>query len=94
MTKYSHISLRVPKKLKDDAFEEIKSLGMTPTEVFRDVLEFIVKEGRVPVRKEIISDEDATLLDIVKKRLANPGESIPVTIEELRSGKIDLNREK
>lgn len=80
---FSHISLRVPTTLKDNAFEQIKELGMTPTEVFKDVLEYIVREGKMPVRKQILSDEDAELLALVKERLANPGKKIRVDLDDL-----------
>lgn len=80
---FSHVNVRVAASLKDAAYAQIKELGMTPTEVFKDVLEYIVREGKMPVRKQILSDEDAELLALVKERLANPGKKIRVDLDDL-----------
>ncbi|MBS1016882.1 type II toxin-antitoxin system RelB/DinJ family antitoxin [Acetobacter persici] len=82
---FSQISLRVPVTLKENAFAQIKAHGMTPTEVFRDVLEYIVREGKMPVRKEILSDEDAELLVRIKQALADDDEMIDVKPRDLRA---------
>ncbi|MBS1017249.1 type II toxin-antitoxin system RelB/DinJ family antitoxin [Acetobacter persici] len=80
----AHISLRVPASLKDEAQAHIKAQGLTFTDVFKDVLEYIVKEGKMPVKREILSNDDRELLNLVKERLENPGKKIKVSLDELR----------
>lgn len=81
---FSQVSLRVPASLKESAFAKIKAHGLTPTEVFRDVLEYIDREDKMPVKKEILSYEDAELLKLAKAALENNDDVIEVSLDDLK----------
>lgn len=70
----SQINLRLPAPLKDEIYETLKELGTTPSEAIRDYFEHIVKVKKVPFKRQVVSDEDAELLAIVKERLENLNE--------------------
>ncbi|ACV76422.1 addiction module antitoxin, RelB/DinJ family (plasmid) [Zymomonas mobilis subsp. mobilis NCIMB 11163] len=79
----SQISLRVDRNLKEAAYDQLKNLGVTPSDFFRDMLEYVVRENKLPVRRELISDEDADLLAMVKRRLKQPEKLKKVSFDEL-----------
>lgn len=65
----AQISLKVDQDLKKEAYDKLKKLGVKPSEFFRDMLEYVVKENRLPVSKEIISADDLELLELAKERI-------------------------
>ena len=67
----SQINLRVPKILKEQIYETLKNPVTTPSDAIRDYFEHIVKERKVPFKRQVVSDEDMELLAIAKERLAN-----------------------
>lgn len=79
----SQISLRVDRNLKEAAYDQLKNLGVTPSDFFRDMLEYVVRENKLPIRRELISDEDADLLAMVKLRLKQPEKLKKVSFDEL-----------
>lgn len=83
MNATTQVSLRVDQSLKDAAYTKLKEFGVTPSDFFRDVLEYVVRENKLPVRKEVISDEDAELLALVKQRLKEPRMKRNFTRDEL-----------
>ena len=50
----------------------LKEQGVAPTDFFTSVLEYIATTGRLPVLKNIASEEDTDLLAVVRKRLNDP----------------------
>ena len=50
----------------------LKEQGVAPSDFFTSVLEYIATTGRLPVQKIIVSEEDADLLSVVRKRLNGP----------------------
>ncbi|AEH63641.1 type II toxin-antitoxin system RelB/DinJ family antitoxin [Zymomonas mobilis] len=81
--KMSQISLRIDQDLKENAYDKIKNFGTTPSDLIRDIFKYIVQENKLPIRKKIISAEDAELLSIVKSRLKEPAKLKKVTFDEL-----------
>ncbi len=66
------VNFRVDDDLKEKSFSVLKEQGIAPTDFFTSVLEYIVNTGRLPVRQVVVSDEDAELLALVRKRIHDP----------------------
>lgn len=66
------VNFRVDDDLKEKSFLVLKEQGVAPTDFFTSVLEYIVNTGRLPVRQVVVSDEDAELLALVRKRINDP----------------------
>lgn len=81
----SQVNIKINSNLKESAYATLKELGTNPSDFFRDLLEYVVREKKLPIKKVTLSDEDEELLEIVRHRLANPGKRTRVTIDELRS---------
>ncbi len=76
------LNLRIDDELKAESFAELEKLGITPSELLRQTLEYVVAHKKLPFKKTYLSDEDAQLLEIVKARLNNP-QSIKVSLDDL-----------
>lgn len=79
----TQISLVVDKAVKEKAYAILKEKGHKPSDIFRDVLEYITQHGEPPLKKALISDEDRELLAEAKRVLANPGKITKVPLHEL-----------
>ncbi len=66
------VNFRVDDDLKEKSFSVLKAQGIAPTDFFTSVLEYIANTGRLPVKKVVLSDEDAELLALVRKRINDP----------------------
>lgn len=69
----SQVNLKINTQLKESAYATLKELGTTPSDFFRDVLEYVVREKKLPIKRLTVSDEDAEFYELVRKRLKNPG---------------------
>ncbi|MGX7347152.1 type II toxin-antitoxin system RelB/DinJ family antitoxin [Acetobacter pasteurianus] len=80
------INLRIDDSLKKAAYERLSALGVTPSDLICQTFEYVVKTGKLPVRRTVISEEDQQLLAVVRERLerlASPEPSIPVSLDDL-----------
>ncbi len=66
------INLRIDDELKARAFEELKKLGVTPSELLRQTLQYVADSGELPFKNVLLTDEDAELLAIARERLREP----------------------
>ena len=55
----SQVNLKVNTQLKENAYATLKELGTTPSDFFRDILEYVVREKKLPIKRLTVSDEDA-----------------------------------
>ena len=76
------LNLRIDDELKAESFAELERLGITPSELLRQTLEYVVANKKLPFKKMYLSDEDAQLLEIVKERFNNP-QSVKVSLDDL-----------
>lgn len=78
------VSFRCDKQLKADTQEALDGLHVKLSDVLRDTMQYIAENKRLPVSRRVISDEDADLLDIVRRRAAKPRKaSGAMTLAEL-----------
>ncbi|HAV68741.1 MAG TPA: type II toxin-antitoxin system antitoxin, RelB/DinJ family, partial [Alcanivorax sp.] len=53
------INLRIDDELKARAFEELKKLGVTPSELLRQTLQYVADSGELPFKNVLLTEEDA-----------------------------------
>lgn len=78
------VNFRVDEALKEKSYSILKEQGIAPTEFFTSVLEYIATTGKLPVKKALLSEEDAELLEIARKRIHDPKEMFEeITLDDL-----------
>lgn len=76
------INLRIDDELKARSFAALEKLGVTPSDVLRQTLEYVAENGRLPFSQRVLSDEDIELLEVVRERLRDP-KPVRVTLDDL-----------
>lgn len=77
------INIRIDEDLKDRAYAKLETLGVTPSEVIRQTLEYIASSGKLPFQNEVLTNDEADLITLVRQRLSNPLPPIEINIDEL-----------
>lgn len=78
------VNFRIDDNLKEKSYAVMHQLGVTPTDIFKNVLQYIAETGKLPVKTVVVSDEDAELLALVKKRLNDPRDMFEeITLDDL-----------
>ena len=81
----SNLNIRIDEVVKQQAFEAFDNLGISPSDAIRSFLAYVAETGRMPIKQIIVSDEDAELYELVKKRLNEPEKIKNTTLDELFS---------
>lgn len=76
------INIRIDDELKTRAFTELERLGVTPSELLRQTLQYVADMGRLPFKPALLTEEDEELLAQVRERLANP-QRVKVSLDDL-----------
>ncbi|MFK3829965.1 type II toxin-antitoxin system RelB/DinJ family antitoxin [Pseudomonas fulva] len=76
------INVRIDDDLKTRAYRELERLGVTPSELMRQVLQYVAERGQLPFRRVLMTDEDETLLATVRERLADR-QRVKVSLDDL-----------
>ena len=76
------ISFRIPTEVKDSVKPILEANGISVSELCQSVLEYVAETGKIPVKKELLSEEDRELIKLARERLSELG-SIPVKLEDL-----------
>lgn len=79
----ANIIVRVDDELKAQSFLALQELGITPSELIRQTLQYVAYHKKLPFKTVVLTDEDDELLALVKQRLANPAPRIKVSLDEL-----------
>lgn len=66
------INIRIDDELKARAYEELKRLGVTPSEFMHQVLQYVAEQGQLPFGPASMAEEDEDLIASVNERLASP----------------------
>lgn len=77
------INIRIDDDLKARAYAVLDQLGVTPSELLRQTLEYVAAQQRLPFRPVVLTDDDSELLAIARERLANPQQGIRVSLDEI-----------
>lgn len=76
------INVRVDESLKRQSFDVLKELGVTPSELFRMTLQYVIQNKQLPVKARVLTPEDEALIATVKERLKAP-QRVKVSLDEL-----------
>lgn len=66
------INIRIDDDLKARSFAELEKLGVTPSELLRQTLQYVADMGKLPFKPMLLTDEDAELVSLVRERLKAP----------------------
>ena len=81
----SAVTFRVDKTLKAAAIEKLSAQGISLSDALRDTLTYIAETGRSPVKRTLVTNEDAQMIEIVRERLKNPAKKHRMTFAELKN---------
>lgn len=73
------INIRIDDELKERAYRELEKLGVTPSELVRQTLQYVAERGQLPFRSVLLTEEDEVL---VRERLENP-QRVKVFLDDL-----------
>ncbi|UVK87812.1 type II toxin-antitoxin system RelB/DinJ family antitoxin [Pseudomonas sp. B21-051] len=76
------INIRIDDELKKRSFAELEKLGVTPSELLRQTLQYVAERGKLPFKTALISQEDEALIAVVRERLASP-QRIKVSLDDI-----------
>lgn len=76
------INIRVDDDLKARAYRELKKLGVTPSELMRQALQYVADRGQLPFRTMLMTEEDEVLMAVVRERLAAP-QCVKASLDDL-----------
>ncbi|WP_273383360.1 type II toxin-antitoxin system RelB/DinJ family antitoxin [Actinobacillus porcinus] len=79
------LNIRIDDVVKQQAFAAFENLGVSPSDAIRAFLGYVAETGKMPIKQIIVSDEDADLYALVKKRLNEPDKIKSTTLDELFS---------
>ncbi|WP_346833189.1 type II toxin-antitoxin system RelB/DinJ family antitoxin [Pseudomonas abietaniphila] len=66
------INIRVDDDLKARAYRELDRLGVTPSDLMRQALQYVAERGQLPFRPVLLTEEDEALVSLVRERLGAP----------------------
>lgn len=76
------INIRIDDDLKDRAYRELERLGVTPSELIRQTLQYVAERGQLPFRPVLMTEEEEALIATVRERLAAP-QRVKVSLDDL-----------
>ncbi|MDO9624942.1 MAG: type II toxin-antitoxin system RelB/DinJ family antitoxin [Pseudomonas sp.] len=76
------IHIHIDDELKARAFRELERLGVTPSELMRQALQYVAERGQLPFRPGLMAEEDEALLATVRQRQASP-QRVKVALDDL-----------
>lgn len=76
------INIRIDDELKARAYRELERLGVTPSELMRQALQYVAERGQLPFRPVLMTEEDEALIATVRERLSAP-QSVTVALDDL-----------
>lgn len=76
------LNIRIDDTIKNQACSVLDSLHMSQSEAVRLYFEYIALHKKLPI-KNLVVDDDADLLALVKQRLANPEPSFEVDLDAI-----------
>jgi RHH-type rel operon transcriptional repressor/antitoxin RelB len=76
------INIRIDDDLKARAYCELEKLGVTPSELMRQALQYVAERGQLPFRPVLMTEGDEALIATVRERLAEP-QRVKVSLDDL-----------
>lgn len=76
------INVRIDDDLKARAYRELEKLGVTPSELMRQALQYVAERGQLPFKPVLMTEDDEALIAMVRERLAAP-QRVKVSLDDL-----------
>jgi len=76
------INIRIDDDLKARAYRELEKLGVTPSELMRQALQYVAERGQLPFKPVLMTEDDEALMATVRERLAAP-QRVKVSLDDL-----------
>jgi RHH-type rel operon transcriptional repressor/antitoxin RelB len=76
------INIRIDDDLKARAYRELERLGVTPSELMRQALQYVAERGQLPFRPVLMTEDDEALIATARERLAAP-QRVKVALDDL-----------
>jgi len=76
------INVRIDDDLKARAYHELEKLGVTPSELMRQALQYVAERGQLPFKPVLMTEDDEALIAMVRERLAAP-QQVKVSLDDL-----------
>ncbi|MFJ4455675.1 type II toxin-antitoxin system RelB/DinJ family antitoxin [Pseudomonas sp. NPDC089392] len=76
------INIRIDDALKARAFKELERLGVTPSELMHQALEYVAEQGKLPFGPAQLTEGDEDLIATVNERLTS-SQRVKVTLDDL-----------
>jgi len=76
------INIRIDDDLKARAYHELERLGITPSELMRQALQYVVERGQLPFKPVLMTEDDEALIATVRERLTAP-QRVKVSLDDL-----------
>ncbi|AEF05114.1 MULTISPECIES: type II toxin-antitoxin system RelB/DinJ family antitoxin [Gammaproteobacteria] len=77
------INIRVNDELKARSFAALEKLGVTPSELVRQTLEYVAQREKLPFKSVPLTSEDEVLIAVAQARLADPEAGVKVSLDDL-----------
>jgi len=68
--------------LKARAYRELGKLGVTPSDLLRQALQYVAERRQVPFKPVLMTEDDESLTATLSERLANP-QRVMVSLDDL-----------
>lgn len=76
------INIRIDDELKAQSYATLERLGVTPSDLLRQTLEYVAQNGKLPFKQMLLNEEDEALIATARERLNHP-QVIKVSLDEL-----------
>ncbi|MDO9343778.1 MULTISPECIES: type II toxin-antitoxin system RelB/DinJ family antitoxin [Pseudomonas] len=76
------INVRIDDDLKARAYYELEKLGVTPSELMRQALQYVAERGQLPFKPVLMTEDDEALFVTVRERLTAP-QRVKVSLDDL-----------
>lgn len=76
------IHIRIDDDLKARAYHELNKLGVTPSQLIRQVLQYVAERGQLPFKPILMTEDDEAFVATVRDRLGSP-RRVKVSLDDL-----------
>ena len=76
------VNIRVDDDLKSRAFEALENLGVSPSDLLRQTLEYVAINKKLPFKTLLVTQDDEELITLARQRLKSP-QTVKVSLDDL-----------
>ena len=76
------INIRVDDELKARSFEALEALGVSPSELLRQTLEYVATNHKLPFKTLLVNQEDEDFIALAHERLQS-SQAVKISLDDL-----------